>query len=177
MRTDVILTVSVLALILGGCGDNSPAVNKLAIEKSVQDVEKGMSKALAGKDAAAFASNYAADAVLMTPGMPPMKGTDGIREGTSRMLADPNIKLDFASDRVEVADSGEMAATRGSYTMTATDPGAKKPVTETGSYVMVFRKQKDGAWKAVLNISTNEVPTVAPPAPKAAVKKKKGKKR
>jgi uncharacterized protein (TIGR02246 family) len=177
MRTGVILTLSVLALILGGCGDNSPAVNKIAIEKSVQEVEKGMEKALAARDAAAFVSNYAADAVLMTPGMPPMKGTDGIRAGTSQMLTDPNLKLNFASDRVEVADSGELAATRGSYTMTATSPVTKKPVTETGSYVTVFRKQKDGAWKAVLDISTSEAPPVAPPAPKAAVKKKKGKKR
>jgi uncharacterized protein (TIGR02246 family) len=177
MRTDVILTVSVLALILGGCGDNSPAVNKIAIEKSVQDVEKGMVKALAGKDAAAFASNYAADAVLMTPGMAPMKGSDGIRAGTTQLLADPNLKLDFASDRVEVADSGEMAATRGNYTMTTTDPVSKKPVTDTGSYVTVYRKQKDGAWKAALDISTSEKPPVAPAAPKAAAKKKKGKRR
>jgi ketosteroid isomerase-like protein len=70
-----------------------------------------------------------------------------------------------------------MAATRGSYTMTTTGPATKKPVTDSGSYVTVFRKQKDGAWKAVLDINTSEAPPVAPPAPKAAVKKKKGKKR
>jgi ketosteroid isomerase-like protein len=113
----------------------------------------------------------------MAPGMPPIKGTDAIRAALSRMMADPNMKLNFASDRVEVADSGDMAATRGSYTMTATDPVTKKPVTESGSYVTVFRKQKDGAWKAVLDINTSEAQPVAPPAPKAAVKKKKGKKR
>ncbi len=177
MRTIGILTVSGLALIIGACGENPPAVDKLAIEKSVQEVEKSMVKAMAGKDAAAFASSYASDAVVMTPGMAPMKGPDAIRAGMNGLMADPNIKLDFASDRVEVSDSGDMAATRGSYTMTATDPATKKPVTDKGSYVTVFRKQKDGAWKAVLDINASEMPTVAPPAPKAVVKKKKGKKR
>jgi len=93
-------------------------------------------------------------------------------------MADPNLKLDFASDRVEVADSGDLAATRGSYTLTVTDPVTKKPVNDKGSYVTVFRKQKDGAWKAVFDINSSEVPPVAPPEPKAPVKKgKKGKKR
>ena len=177
MRTGVVLTLSGLALILSGCGDNSPAVNKVAIEKSIQEVETGMGKAMAAKDAAALTSSYATDAVLMAPGMPPIKGTDAIRAALSRMMADPNLKHNFASDRVEVADSGDMAATRGSYTMTATDPVTKKPVTEAGSYVTVFRKQKDGAWKAALDINTSEAPPVAPPVAKVAVKKKKGKRR
>lgn len=180
MRTIGILTVSGLAVILGACGTESTAVNKVAIEKSVTDVEKNMLKALSAKDAAADMANYTADAVLMTPGEPAMKGQDAMLSGLKELLADPNFKIDFASDRVEIADSGDMAATRGSYTLTVTDRSTKKPIDDKGSYVTVFRKQKDGAWKAVLDINTSEVPPAPPPAPKAAVKKKsakKGKKR
>ena len=178
MRTIGILTLCGITLILGACGDNSPAVNKAAVEKSLQDVEKGMLKAVTDKDAAAFASNYGADAVMMTPGMSPMRGPDGIRAGMKDMMADPLLKLDFASDRVEVADSGDLAATRGSYTLTVTDPATKKPINDKGSYVTVFRKQKDDAWKAVLDIDVSELPPPAPPAPKAVkTKKGKGKKR
>lgn len=179
MRTIGILTVSGLAVILGACGSESPAVNKVAIEKSVTDVEKSMLKAMNEKDVAADLSNYTADAVLMTPGMPMMKGQDAMRSGLKDLMADPNFKIDFASDRVEVADSGDMAATRGSYTLTVTDPSTKQPINDKGSYVTVFRKQKDGMWKAVLDINSSEVPPTPPPAHKAAAKKKqkKGKKR
>jgi len=172
MRRINILAPVALTIILAACSDTPAPVSKAVIEKSIREVEAAMVKTMAAKDASAFVSNYATDAVLMTPGMASMKGGDAIRAGAAAMLADPNLKLEFASDRVEVADSGEMAATRGNYTMTATDAATKKPKTDKGSYVTVFRKQKDGAWKAVLDINTSEVSPAAPPAPKAAGKKK-----
>jgi uncharacterized protein (TIGR02246 family) len=175
MRTIGVLVLCGLTVMLGACGSDSPAVNKIAIEKSVNEVEKGMRKVANDKDAAGFASNFVADAVMMTPGMPSMKGQDAIRAGMKELLSDPNFKIDFASDRVEVADSGDMAATRGSYTLTVTDPVTKKAIEDKGSYLTVFRKQKDGAWKAVLDCDVSEVPPPAPPAPKAMAKSKKGK--
>jgi uncharacterized protein (TIGR02246 family) len=166
-----------LTLLLGACGSNPPAVNKVAVEKSVEDVEKGMRKAASDKDAAAFAGNYAADAILMTSGSAPMRGADAILTGVKGWLSDPNFKLDFASDRVEVADSGDMAATRGSYTLTMTNPATKKASDDKGSYLTVYRKQKDGAWKAVLDCIVSENPPPAPPAEKVVKARKKGKKR
>ena len=91
------------------------------------------------------------------------------------LLSDTNFKVDFASDRVEVADSGEMAAARGSYTLTLTDPATQKPINDKGSYMTVFRKQKDGAWKAVLDCDVSEIPPAAPPVTKVVVKARKGK--
>ena len=137
-----------------------------------------MMKAFAAKDATAFSANYATDAVMMTPGMAAMKGHDAIKSGVTGMFADPALKIDFSSDRVEVADSGDMAATRGSYTLNVTDSATNKPITDKGSYVTVFRKQTDGAWKAVLDINTSEVAPAPPPAPKSTRKAtKKGKKK
>jgi uncharacterized protein (TIGR02246 family) len=167
--------LSASALMLGACSSAPAPADKTAIEKSVRGVEESMSKAIAAKDAAAFASNYAADAILMTPGEPAMKGPDAIRSGMGNMLADPNLKLDFSADRVEVADSGDLAATHGGYTLTATDPATKKTINDKGSYVTVFRKQTDGAWKAVLDINTSELPPSPPPAPKSVAKTKKKK--
>ena len=178
MRTIGVLALTGLTVMLGACGSDSPAVNKAAVEKSITDVENGMRKAANDKDAAAFAGYYVADAVMMTPGMPAMKGQDAVRAGMKDLLADPNFKLDFAPDRVEVANSGDMAATRGSYTLTVTNPATKKAMEDKGSYVTVFRKQKDEAWKAVLDINVSELPPPAPAAPKAVkAKKGKGKKR
>ena len=176
MNKITIPVLTAFALVLGACGDEPPAVNKSAIEKSVRELETNMSKVMASKDVAGVTANYTADAILMTPGMAAMKGTDGIRAGMTAMLADPNMKLDFSSDRVEVSDSGDMAASHGNYTMTATDPITKKPMNDKGSYVTVYRRQKDGVWKAVLDINTSEVPPPAPPAKKVAVVRK-GKKR
>ena len=70
------------------------------------------------------------------------------------MAADPALKVDFASDRIIVAASGELASSRGHYTMTYTDPATKQPKTETGSYLTVYRKAADGSWKAVEDFTT-----------------------
>lgn len=131
---------------------------------------------MAAKDAAALVANFTTDAVIMAPGVT-MKGAEAIRAAMPRMLADPNNKLELIADRVEVADAGDMAATSGKFTRTSTDPATKKSVTAKGSYVTVFRKQQDGAWKMALQIYANDSPSPAPLASRAAARLRKGKKR
>jgi hypothetical protein len=44
-----------------------------------------------------------------------------------------------------------------------TDPQTRQVINDHGSYVTTYRKQPDGAWKAVADMATSEVPTPAPP--------------
>jgi ketosteroid isomerase-like protein len=60
--------------------------------------------------------------------------------------------------RVEVAKSGDLGYTQGTYTMTTTDPKTKKPVTDKGK----CKKQADGTWKAVADMSSSDTPLPAP---------------
>jgi ketosteroid isomerase-like protein len=69
-------------------------------------------------------------------------------------LPGPDLKVQFASDRIQVAASGDLAYTRGHYTMTMTDPATRKPAASGGSYLTVWRKQADGGWKAVEDFVT-----------------------
>ena len=87
-----------------------------------------------------------------------MKGKDAIETGVSAMLADRAFKLDFSTDRVEIAATGDMAVSRGSYTSTGTDPATKQTMHDKGSCVPSYQTQTEGSWKAVLDINTSEVP-------------------
>jgi ketosteroid isomerase-like protein len=100
--------------------------------------------------------------------MPVSSGKDAIRKTIAGMLTDPALSLKFQASRVEVAKSGDIAYTQGSYTMTMTDPNTKQVVNDHGSYVTTYAKQPDGSWKAVADIATSEMP---PPAPAAPAKK------
>jgi ketosteroid isomerase-like protein len=73
------------------------------------------------------------------------------------MLDDPNLKLNFSSDRIEVSASGDLATTKGSYTSTMTNPKTKKTMEDKGSYLTVYKKQADGSWKAVEDMIASEV--------------------
>jgi ketosteroid isomerase-like protein len=90
------------------------------------------------------------------------------------LLTDPALSLKFQASKVEVAKSGDVAYTLGSYTMAMTDPQTKHVGNDHGSYVTTYRKQADGTWKAVADITTSEVPPPAPaPAPAARRRTKK----
>jgi ketosteroid isomerase-like protein len=79
------------------------------------------------------------------------------------MVADPALSLKFHATKVEVAKSGDVDYTQGTYTMTVTDPKTKQLIHDHGSYVTTYRKQPDGTWKAVADIATSDVPPPAPP--------------
>jgi len=139
---------------LAGCQQSSGKVDTTEIEGQLKQDEARWNKAYAAHDAAALAGAYADDAALANPGSPLVTGIDAIRKETSAFAADPNLKVQFASDRVQVAASGDLAYTRGHYTLTMTDPATKKPATSKGSYLTVWQKQKDGEWKAVEDFVT-----------------------
>ena len=130
--------------------------------KALQDNEAQWNQDWASKDAAKIAARYEDDAVLMVPGGPPTSGKDAIQKSLAGMVADPALSLKFQSSRVDVATSGDLGYTQGSYTLTLTDPQTRKVVNDHGSYVTTYRKQADGSWKAVADIASSEVPPAAP---------------
>ena len=145
---------------LASCQQPNGKADTAKIEAQLRQDEARWNQAYAAHDAAALAGAYADDAALANPGAPLVTGIDAIRKETSAFAADPNLQVQFASDRVQVAASGDLAYTRGHYTLTMTDPATKKPATSKGSYLTVWQKQKDGAWKAVEDFIT--------PGPEAA---------
>jgi len=122
---------------------------------AVKNAEGDMLAAFHAKDSAKLTSYYASDAVLAVPGRT-VKGTDAIGKANAEDLKDPAFKLDFSNDRTEVARSGDLAYTTGSFNVTYTNSKTKKVEREKGTYVTVFKKQSDGSWKAVADIATPE---------------------
>lgn len=136
------------------CQQAPAKVDTAAIVKQLKDGETRWNQAYAQRDAAALAGAYADDAALANPGAALVTGKDAIRKETAAYAADPNLRVQFASDRIQVAASGDLAYTRGHYTLTMTDLATRGAATSTGSYLTVWKKQQDGAWKAVEDFIT-----------------------
>jgi uncharacterized protein (TIGR02246 family) len=149
-----------LALLVAGCEQAGPpaepgaAADTTAATDAVNRTEQDMLAAFQAKDAARLASYYAPDAVLATPGRPAAKTGEAVRKALSEDFADPNFKLGFTNEKTEVAGSGDIAYTHGSFTVTYTNPETKQPQNGSGTYVTVFKKQADGSWKAVADVAT-----------------------
>ena len=142
----------------------TPTPAKIADDIKAQEAQ--WQKDYAAKNVDALAGQYADDAAIAGPGDAARDHRDADRrKALQGMIGDPNFALTFASDRVLVAKSGDLASSRGHYTPDHDRQGdqqAGRPAPV--SYLTVFKKQDDGSWKAVEDFITPG------PAPAAAAK-------
>lgn len=154
---------AVLALNLTACNQTPPVAPDThdADVKAISDTEAQWSQASAANDMDKAIGYYADDAVLMVPGMEAVQGKAAIGTSMRAMSKDPAFSLHFKTSKAEVAKSGELGYTWGTYELTVTNPATKKVVHDHGSYMTTYRKQADGSWKAEADIASS----AAPPAP------------
>lgn len=132
-----------------------------ADEAAIRAALASWSAASEAKDAEAFASVYAPDAVLMLEGAPDLTGREAILAGITGMMQDPNFNLSFETEQVVVAKSGDLAYETGTYSLTVSDPEGN-PASQHGNYVVVWQKQSDGGWKVVRDVPVSDPPEPAP---------------
>jgi uncharacterized protein (TIGR02246 family) len=153
LRNGCIIACLALAVLVAGCA-NPPAPvpdTRQADIQAVRDLEAESLKDLANKDADKFFSLYADDALGLYPGMPIMEGKQSIITSLTPMIADPNYSFTMQSLRMEASKGGDMVYSQSTYVMTTTDAKTKKPKTEKGKYLTIYRKQTDGSWRVVVD--------------------------
>ena len=140
-----------VALTLGGCSKTggAGASDPAAVQTALKADEKKWNDQFKSKDMEGLVGHYADDAYFVAPGVPGAKGSMEIRKAYADALADNYFSLNFASDRIDVASSGDLAYARGHFSEKYQDPTSKKIVSDSGTYLTVYKKQQDGSWKAV----------------------------
>jgi uncharacterized protein (TIGR02246 family) len=156
-RNGLLLLCAALAALLAGCAATSPDTRDADL-KAIKDTETAWVSDAATKDPTKFAAHYTDDASVLLPNEPIITGRDNIAAALKPLLSDPNFALQFQSTKVDVAKSGDVGYTQGTYAMTMTDPKTKQPMTDKGKYLTVFRKQADGSWKAVSDMLNSDLP-------------------
>lgn len=162
MKTGLVSFAPVLAAsILVGCAQPPPPPaeppdTRAADEAAIRAAVKDWAAAGQAKDAERFASFYAEDATLMLEGAPDFKGKAAIHEAIGGMMQDANFALSFEATDVQVARSGDIGVEQGTYSLTTTDPKSKKAATQSGHYVVVWKKQADGQWKALVDAPVSD---------------------
>jgi len=175
MRAAPIVSLVFIAAAALGCtpagAPDKPSVDTAKIVDAIKADEVHWNADWQARDDAKVASHYGPRAILMIANTPVTTGAAAIQASVKQALADPGFSLAFSSDKVDVGASGDLAAARGTYKLTATDPKTKAVVTETGAYVTVYKPQTDGTWKAIWDItapgppaSVGDTMAGAPPA-------------
>ena len=127
-----------------------------AVQSAIKADEKKWNDQFKSKDMEGLLSHYADDAFFIAPGVDAADGATAVRKAYAEGLNDKNFDINFASDKIDVAASGDLAYARGHFSEKYTDPRLSQVMSHTGSYITVYKKQADGSWKAVEDFAAAE---------------------
>jgi ketosteroid isomerase-like protein len=134
------------------------AVAAIRLEKEAQEIwalSREWAVADSMRDVARAVTFYAPHAVEMASNTPIVKGQDAIQRWYQSWLLNPNNRLEFATDTVEVAEGRDFAYERGTYRFyTKTESGED---VDVGKYLTVWKKI-DGQWKVVADMANSDKP-------------------
>jgi ketosteroid isomerase-like protein len=117
------------------------------------DLEARFAKDVKQRGGAAFADWFAEDGVALNNGQAPAIGRVAIAKSANW---DPKVyQLTWTPTDAQMGPSGDMGYTWGHFEGHSKD-AAGNPVTTSGRYITVWRKQADGSWKVALDAGANE---------------------
>jgi uncharacterized protein (TIGR02246 family) len=155
MRISIVLLIPAIAVLLSGCSSElaTDAVDITVDEEAIRAVSAQWFELARQKDAESIANLFANDGQLVWPGQDPIEGRAAVREAMARNFsASPVQSLDWSTDRVVVAASGDLAVVYGTYS--DENLGLNGTGEDRGNYVTVYRKV-DGTWKISTDISAS----------------------
>jgi ketosteroid isomerase-like protein len=126
------------------------AQNKDAQSKAKEDImaaETAFCSMAKEKGVEAAFLAYAADDAVIIRTTKTYKGKEGIKKYYDRQ--DKNDQLTWKPSFVSASESGDMGYTYGEYDFSGVRAGST--LTDHGIFHTVWKKQKDGSWKFVLD--------------------------
>jgi ketosteroid isomerase-like protein len=119
------------------------------------DLEARFAKDVAERGGAAFADWFAEDGVVLGNGQAPVVGRVAIAKSVAWS---PKVyQLTWTPTDGIMGPSGDIGYTWGHFEGHSKDANGN-PVTTTGRFITIWRKQPDGNWKVVLDAGSNEEP-------------------
>ena len=117
------------------------------------DLEARFAKDVATRGGAAFADWFADDGVVLGNGAAPQIGKIAIAKSAN--WSPKEYQLLWTPTDAVIGPSGDMGYTWGHFEGHSKDANGN-PVTTSGRYMTIWRKQPDGNWKVVLDSGSNE---------------------
>lgn len=124
-------------------------------EQFLYQLDEKFSAETAKGGGAAFASWFAPDAVTLANGKAPVVGHDAI--AAQATWSPQSYQLTWTPEGARLGPGGDMGFTWGHYQGVSKDQEGN-PVTTSGRYITVWKKQPDGQWKVAMDASNDGPP-------------------
>jgi uncharacterized protein (TIGR02246 family) len=133
----------------------APTPDPAAEEQAIRAADRAWLKAAQARDAAGEASFLHADATVIRQNEPAMDVAAFQAYATKDYAANPKATVDWTTDSIRVAASGDWAVQTGRYSVAAL--GATGDGADSGRFVTIWTK-RDGAWKVTQDTSVSTSP-------------------
>jgi ketosteroid isomerase-like protein len=117
---------------------------------TLRQLEAEFMKAAAEHGSQGYLSYYADDAIEVPNGAAIIQGKVNIAK-TMGFLDQKDNHLTWTPVGADISASGDLGYTYGTYEFRSKDKDGK-PVVDHGKYTSIWKKQKDGSWKVVLDM-------------------------
>ncbi len=133
------------------CACNGSTIDKEAEARALMQLSQQWSELVASGDLEAGMDFWAEDAVMLPPDLPVLSGKDAIREYVTGAADIPGFKISWEPQGAHISKSGDMAYMIERNVIELDGEDGKKIVTH-GKVVTVWRKDRDGQWRNVIDM-------------------------
>ena len=138
-----------LSVLVAGCAtmlDSGREGNAL-----IQRDREWAALATQGRDVERILAFWTEDATIFPPNAPAVQGKAAIRDYVQKSLAIPGFQIQWRPLSAATSADGTLGYTTGENAVTVPGPEGKL-VTITGRYTTVWRRERGGDWKCVVDI-------------------------
>jgi len=146
----VLLLVVLAAALVFPYSRPAASASPTATADTLKQLEGEFMKAAAERGSEGYMSYYAEDSVELPNGVAIIPGKANIAKGMG-FLDDKNNRLSWTPVGADISASGDLGYTYGTYEFRSKDKEGK-PTVEYGKYTSIWKLQKDGSWKVVLDM-------------------------
>jgi ketosteroid isomerase-like protein len=151
----VLALFACVVLVAGVFADSeSPMANA---EDELLQADVAFSKTAGVENKDAFFGTLLSDAALLAPHQPIAEGVEAVGAAFQGLFGLPGFSLSWQPTTAEVASSGDMGYTIGTYELKF-DGQDGNPVVDSGKYMTVWKKQADGSWKVAVDMFNTNLP-------------------
>jgi ketosteroid isomerase-like protein len=150
---------ALVAVVTAACAQPAPApppaADLAAEEQAIRSADAAWLAAAQAKDVATEGSMLAPWGIVIRQNQPAMDAAAFLAYATKDYAENPNAKVNWTTDSIRVADSGDWAVQTGQYSVSGLGPAGDG--SDSGRFVTIWTKSA-GAWKVQQDTSVSTSP-------------------
>lgn len=163
MQRRAVVAVGLAVTLIACAPQPAPRLDLAAEEQAVRALSMRWLEMEKAKDTAGILALFTDDAIVFREDREPIVGHSAIQEYMAgESAANPQQVVEWSTDRVYVAASGDLATEFGTWSTSVGGPTGTD--ADSGRYITTYRKI-NGAWKVAADMSLSTKPEVPATTP------------